>query len=210
MISPCTFDAVLLIGPTGAGKTPLGDHIQKHGFGKRRCHHFDFGSQLRKVAEAGEPPAGVTPSEHSFICDLLEKGLLLEDRHFPIAEKIVRNFLEWSGHSDEDLLLLNGLPRHKGQARDMEDIVNVTSVIVLECSAEDVHERISGNTGGDRTGRSDDSVEMIRKKLGIFSERTSPLVEYYSSAGSRVIKVPVHAASTTETVYEYISSLQIY
>jgi len=40
--------AILLIGPTGSGKTPLGDWLQAYGFCGHRCHRFDFGAKAIK------------------------------------------------------------------------------------------------------------------------------------------------------------------
>jgi adenylate kinase family enzyme len=200
-------DAILLIGPTGSGKTPLGSYIEQKGIFGRRCLHFDFGHELRTIAGTVDLPGGFTAAEHQFIIDVLEKGLLLEDEHFPIAEKIVLNFMSGRDCGESDLIILNGLPRHEGQACDMARLVNVTGLLVLDCTAEDVCTRIGQNTGGDRTCRTDDAVEMIRKKLVIFSNRTAPLIEYYSGRGSSLLRMSVDASSTTEDLYSrFISS----
>jgi len=198
-------DAILLLGPTGAGKSPLGDHIEKKGLAGRRCLHFDFGAQLRSVAESNAPPEGFTGKEHAFIKDVLEKGLLLENEHFHIAEKIVGRFVG-RGNLKEEMLILNGLPRHADQARDLGRIVNMKGVVVLECSAEDVHARIRRNTGGDRTGRIDDDLQMVIRKLEIFHSRTASLVDYYAGAGCGVYRIKVTAESTPEHVYSALSS----
>ncbi|MBI5634489.1 MAG: nucleoside monophosphate kinase [Nitrospirae bacterium] len=202
-------DAVLLIGPTGSGKTPLGSHIEQHGMSGRKCHHFDFGHELRSIADAEILPQGFTEIEQQFLRDMLIKGLLLEDRHFPLAEKIVRDFLAKRIFEGSDMLILNGLPRHTGQARDMAELVNVTCLLVLECTAEDVCERIKANTGGDRTDRIDDADEMIRKKLKTFHNRTTPLIDHYAEQGSTLIKIPVHASATAEAVYSRLVSLLV-
>ncbi|MBI5074931.1 MAG: nucleoside monophosphate kinase [Nitrospirae bacterium] len=199
--------AILLIGPTGSGKTPLGSCIDQLGITGRKCHHFDFGHELRSIANAENLPEGFTETEHQFLKDVLVKGLLLEDRHFPLAKKIVRDFLAKRCFKETDMLILNGLPRHIGQARDMEELVNVTSLLVLECADDDVSERISRNTGGDRTDRIDDADEMIRRKLETFHSRTSPLIAYYAEQGIRFITIPVHASSTAESVYSRFISL---
>jgi len=200
-------DAVLLIGPTGAGKTPLGSCIEQHGMSGRKCHHFDFGHELRLIADAEILPQGFTENEHQFLRDVLIKGLLLEDQHFPLAKKIVRNFLAERCFEGSDMLILNGLPRHTGQARDMAELVNITRILVLECTAEDVCERIERNTGGDRIDRIDDADEMIRKKLGIFHTRTTLLIDHYAEQGIAQIRVPVHASSTAADVYSQLISL---
>lgn len=203
-----SIDALLLIGPTGAGKSPLGDHMEQNGLAGRRCHHFDFGQQLRSVAARETPPAEFTTSEHRFIRDLLEKALLLEKEHFPIAEKIVSSFLRLRHYADGDMIILNGLPRHVEQAKDMARVVAVRTVVVLDCPSSVVHKRISGNTGGDRAGRQDDDQLLIEKKLGIFRERTEPLIEHYRAGGSSVVRVAVTAEAAAAHVYaEIVSSM---
>jgi len=199
-------DALLLIGPTGAGKSPLGDLFEQKGMSGRRCLHFDFGSRLRAVAEAALPPEGFDAAEHSFIRDVLGKGLLLENRHFHIAEKIVRHFLREKEHAADDLVLLNGLPRHRDQAEDMGRLVHVSAVAVLECSPEVVCARIRLNSGGDRTGRADDDIGLVRRKLRIFAERTEPLIAYFSSAGAAVVRTTVAPHTKAEDMYEAICS----
>ena len=98
--------AILLLGPTGAGKSPLGDEIQNKGIAGRRCFHFDFGHELRSIAELDLPPEGFQEKELLFIRDVLEKGLLLENEHFPIAAKIVRRFQARNNFSEGDSLIL--------------------------------------------------------------------------------------------------------
>ncbi len=193
--------AILLIGPTGAGKTPLGDLMERKGCNGGKCFHFDFGHQLRTVAGCGSTPEGFTLKEHAFIRGVLEEGLLLENEHFYIAEKILRLFLKGRGFGDGCTLVLNGLPRHVGQARDVDRIASVKSLVLLECRPEDVHRRIVSNAGQDRDGRADDGVAMVRKKLEIFDRRTSPLVEHYKRTGSAIFRIGVTESSTAEKVY---------
>ena len=52
-------EAILLNGPACVGKTPLGDHMQQRGILGRRCHHFDFGHELRSIAALQEPSPGI-------------------------------------------------------------------------------------------------------------------------------------------------------
>jgi len=195
-------EAILLLGPTGAGKSPLGDQIEKNGIKGKKCFHFDFGHELRSIAELKLPPDGFQENDLFFIRDVLEKGLLLENEHFHVAEKIVRYFLRRNEFRKDTVLILNGLPRHADQARDMSGIVSVRSLVVLDCSPEEVYRRIEQNTGGDRTNRSDDTVDMISRKLEIFKARTAPLIEYYSNRDADIIKIRITETSTPENSYE--------
>jgi adenylate kinase len=199
--------SLLLIGPTGAGKTPLGNLMEERGFNGGRCFHFDFGHQLRMFALCETPPGRFTDKEIAFVRGVLREGLLLENEYFYIAEKILLLFLEQRGFGGSDTLLLNGLPRHVDQARDVDRIAGVQSLILLECSPEDVHKRITANTGLDREGRVDDDIALVEKKLGIFRKRTAPLVEHYAQAGGKVFRIKVGSSSTPENVYSDLLAL---
>lgn len=188
--------AILLLGPTGAGKTPFGQYLQTHRFQGHRCAHFDFGAQLRAVAAGETRPAELTDADLAVITHALSTGALLEDEQFPIAAKILRAFAVHQHVTDADRIVLNGLPRHVGQARDVDRIVTVTDVIRLDCSAEVVHQRIRLNSGGDRTGRADDDLPAIARKLLIFQQRTLPLVEHYRSQGVRLHLLTVDVQTT--------------
>lgn len=200
--------AMLLLGPTGVGKTPFGSCLEKNGLRGKRCLHFDFGQELRSVASQEFPPNDFNRREQNFIRDVLSKGLLLENEHFPIAEKVVNAFLRRRGFGHGDILVLNGLPRHVDQAKDIDRKMDVRGVIVLECAAEDIFERIRNNSGGDRVGRSDDGIEMVRHKLAIFDSRTAPLVSYYAKAGSEVFRLKVSPFSNAEDIYSDFLSFE--
>jgi adenylate kinase len=192
--------AIVLVGPTGSGKTPLGNWIEAEGLWGRRCRHFDFGDNLRRAAE-GACAAGLTDSEIEFIRFVLRPGALLEDKDFPVAEKILRAFLCEREAGEDELVVLNGLPRHVGQARDLEGIVEVSAVVELRCAEEAVRERIRSDVGGDRSGRADDEAESVRDKLDVFARRTSPMLEHYRRAGVRMETIQVAADSTAEDLW---------
>jgi adenylate kinase family enzyme len=88
----------------------------------------------------------------------------------------------------------------------MSGIVSVRSVVVLECTSEEVHKRINRNAGGDRTVRSDDSLDMISRKLDIFDARTAPLIAYYSKRDADIVTIRTTETSTPENSYEAFSA----
>jgi len=183
--------ATLLVGPTGSGKTPLGDYIARYGFLGNIYHHFDFGENLRNIAESNTQNELFPIDEIRFIKAVLSEGLLLEDDKFYLAAKILKNFININLTNTTDHILLNGLPRHLGQAEDVSSVIQITSVINLHCSAQTVLSRINNNYGGDRGDRIDDQLSLVNKKLEIYNSRTEPLISYYKNKNCPVYSFEV-------------------
>lgn len=182
--------AILLLGLTGSGKSPLGDWLERVSLWDRRCHHFDFGAKLRAVV-TGQGAGAFTIEEVRFLRRVLEEGALLEDAHFPLAARILDAFVAQKGVQPSDLLVLNGLPRHPQQARALDRKITVIGVVQLECDARTVAERLKRNSGGDRAQRKDDSEALVARKLVIYEERTRPLLNHYRERGTDILKVAV-------------------
>jgi adenylate kinase family enzyme len=191
---------ILLLGPTGVGKSPLGDLLEERGLNGLRFLHFDFGRELRAIAR-GEVRDGILPSERIFIQRVLEEGLLLENEHLYLALKIFQAFLHHKSSSGTEILVMNGLPRHEGQAKGFEPFLEIPLVLVLEASFEEVLERIHRNVGGDREGRTDDRIELIYRKWLTYKDRTRPLIEFYRRKGARVLKLLVGRHTTPWETY---------
>jgi adenylate kinase len=197
----------LLLGPTGSGKTPLGDGLERTGLRGRRCHHFDFGANLRAAvagrmadlksqisnlkSPSGQADLPFAPEEIRFLRRVLEQGALLEDQQFPLAARILDAFLARRSVQANDWLILNGLPRHAAQAAAVDRKVKVIGVIQLDCDAATVAGRLQRDSGGDRARRADDTDALVARKLAIYAERTLPLLHYYRSQGTSVLNVPV-------------------
>lgn len=191
-------DALVIIGPTGSGKTPLGKLIEKTGLHGRSCFHFDFGESLRRYSAS--PDGSLSLQELRIINESLFHGTLLEDRHFSIADKLLAGFINSNIRSPRDLVIMNGLPRHIGQAMALRKRIRVTALLLLKCTPETVLERIRQDTGGDRGSREDDELEKIIDRLKIFNQRTIPLIDHYREHGVPAIEVPVGSQSTAEEI----------
>ena len=194
--------AALLVGPTGSGKTPLGDLIERRGLWQARCLHFDFGANLREIVQRDRPDEWLGRKEVEFLKDVLQTGALLENERLYVAEQILRRFLAGRGADPQTVLLLNGLPRHAGQADDVDAILDVQTVILLRCSPETVAARIRSNVGGDRTGRADDDPRSIARRLALFDARTAPLLDRYRARGVKIHSIEVTAAMTADAMWQ--------
>ena len=198
--------AVLLLGPTGSGKTPLGDVLQQRGLWRTPCLHFDFGAELREIVDLHDSPlskgvGAFSQEEVEFLREVLRSGALLEDEQFPIARRILQAFIARHGTDPRALIVLNGLPRHVGQARAIDRILDIRPVVYLQCSRETAWQRIRANTGGDRTSRTDDDPQSVRDKLATFNRRTAPLLEHYRRRGAIVETIEVTVEMTAEQMW---------
>ncbi len=192
--------AILIVGPTGSGKTPLGEYIASRGLAGRRAAHFDFGENLRLIDQG--QGVRLSADDVAVVRDSLRTGALLENERFYIAGHVLAAFVAAHGLAADDYVILNGMPRHVGQAADVDAIADVQRVIYLDCSPEVVHARISCNSGGDREGRVDDAQAAVEAKLKIFKERTMPLLDYYRSRGVKIVDYIVGLESDPVRIYE--------
>lgn len=198
---------VVLLGPTGSGKTPLGEYLVDHPFPHWRFYHFDFGAQLRAAASNGNSASLFNVAQRELIRQILNDGRLLREEEFFIAERVLQAYLgqipppteEYEGYMG---LILNGLPRTIYQAARIGERIPVPLVVCLECEEGVIVERIRANVGGDRTGRCDDQEEMIRRKFRQFITETKPLAHFYHQHGAKIIRLPVGPHSEARHLWD--------
>jgi adenylate kinase len=204
------YPAILLIGPTGSGKTPFGGYLNSKKLFQRNCYHFDFGAGLRSIEQLVDQKDQASlknkfsllgDKELAIIIHSLKSGSLLEDDQFYIAEEILLSFIAEKGITQNDLLVLNGLPRYTDQAVKIDRLVNITGIIYLNCTDNVVHSRIVRDSGGDRAGRNDDSMEEVRRKLTLFRERTLKLSSYDKEKGAKIYDIIISADTQPEDIY---------
>jgi len=196
---------LLLLGPTGSGKTPLGDVLEKQGLWGRAVVHLDFGHQLRSLVAGTWSVDALNEEEVAFVGDVLRQGALFENETFTIPERIIAAFIRDAALPEDGLLVLNGLPRHVDQAADLDGLLHVVLVVHLDCAPETVMERIRLNAGGDRTGREDDDLALVRRKLATFHNRTAPLLDHYATRGVHIARIDVSVRMQPEDMAAQIS-----
>jgi adenylate kinase family enzyme len=140
----------------------------------------------------------------AIIRDSLQTGDLLEHETFHIDSGILKFYIQEKEINTGDILILDGLPRHVGQARDVDAILDIGMIVCLECPAKTVQRRIALNSGGDRADRIDDSLEEIKRKLKIFHERTVPLLDHYRAKGVKVEQITITVDTTPEKIHQFL------
>jgi adenylate kinase len=186
---------VLLIAPPGAGKGTQGTLIASH-FGSA---HIATGELLREHV-AHQTPLGLHVSES------LSRGELVPDE---IVLEMVRDALVQAKQADRGYVL-DGMPRTLGQARALYAIAAELGMLAdvslfLQVSDDEVVRRLLARALIEH--RTDDTEEVIRRRLGLYHEVTHPIVDWYRERG---ILVSVNAMRAAEDVgREILSVLEV-
>jgi len=196
--------ALLLVGPTGAGKTPLGRLLEEKGLQGLRVHHFDFGEELRKIAST---QTKVRQDIVDLIRSILFEGRLLNPEEYFIFLETINEFIRTRRYKEGELIALNGFPRDLKQAEFIDSHVDIIGVINLSATFEVLDYRLKNDPAGDRKGRTDDTPQLVAKKLAWFFERNIPLVEYYKRKGVKILNLLVDKEDTGETLYQKLLNL---
>jgi adenylate kinase family enzyme len=190
---------ILIIGPTGSGKTPLGHTLANGNYFPFPAIHFDFGEEMRQISQFDVPTGPFTPADIQLIQTILKNNALLTNEQFYLAEKTLDYFIERHQLQYNHLIIFNGLPRHPNQAIALQPRIRMKALIILECSLETIIERIRQNSGGDRTHRTDDSLPEIRRKLDWFHQQTKPLLTHYEQDQPQFF-VPIYPDTPPEDI----------
>lgn len=180
---------VLLVAPPGAGKGTQGALIATH----FDVPHIATGDLLRDHV-ARQTELGVAVQDH------LNRGELVPDA---IVLDMVRSAL-LDAKQRGGGYVLDGMPRNMTQARALYQVgqsLEMTANVALHLKADDdeLTRRLLARAALEH--RSDDSEDVIRRRLALYHEVTHPIVDWY---GSRGILVSVDAMRPVERVARQI------
>ncbi len=209
---------VVLLGPPGVGKGTQAGFISE----KYNMLHISTGDIFRANIKEGTP-LGKTAKEY------MEKGLLVPDE---LVCDLVEDRLTWDDCKDG--YLLDGFPRTVFQAEHFDawlksrgeelsvvlDIQADNEALIFRATGRRVcpacgkpyhiavmppaKEGICDYCGAKLIQRADDAEETVRKRLQVYQDQTSPLIEYYSKTGKNAV---VDGDRPVEEVFETICAL---
>jgi adenylate kinase len=184
---------VLILGPQGSGKGTQAARIAT----EYDIPHIATGDMFRAAIEAGTPLGReVEP--------ILASGALVPDE---LTIRLIRERL--SEEDAQDGFVLDGFPRNTAQAGALDELLEelgrpLDLVLDLQVPDEVCMERLLGRA--EEEGRTDDSPEVIAKRLEIFHRETEPLIGYYLPRG---IVVGIHGDRSREEVWaEIVEALE--
>ena len=178
---------VLMVAPPGAGKGTQGVVIASH----FDIPHVATGDLLRDhVARGTELGRAVGK--------FLDRGELVPDE---VVLEMVRGALEAAKGGG---YVLDGVPRTMEQARALYEIaveLDMTADVALHLQVEaaEVVRRLLARAAAQ--GRSDDTEEVIRRRLELYYDVTHPILTWY---GERGILVSVDAGHPADLVGRHI------
>lgn len=145
---------VVLMGPTGAGKSVQGDLLAQDLNGV----HLSSGNLLRQ-----------DPKAAAMIAD----GMLAPAAE---VERIVAAAV--AAVPDDQPIILDGFPRTMSNVRWMDEQLpglgrTVDAVVLIELDVATVLQRLGSR------GRADDTPEAVQAKLDEFNDKTRPVIEHY-------------------------------
>jgi adenylate kinase len=175
---------VLLLGPQGSGKGTQAKRLAD----EYDLDHISTGDILRAEIAAGTE-FGLRVREYTDRGELVPDDLMVE---------LIRNAIGDRG------FVLDGFPRNLAQAEALDEMLKeigreLDVVFELQIDRETCLQRLLHRA--EVEGRSDDTPEVIRRRLEIYYEQTEPVIEHYRVRG---IVVGIHADRTVDEVFAEI------
>lgn len=164
---------VVIFGAPGSGKgTQSEKMIEKYGFG-----HISTGDVLRSEIK-NNTELGKTAKQ------FIDQGQLIPDE---LMVNILANVYDSFG-KDHQGVIFDGFPRTIPQAEALKAMLaerghNIAAMIELDVPEDELMKRLL--LRGQLSGRSDDNEETIKKRLDVYHNQTSPLIEWYEREGIR-------------------------
>ncbi|HUV24673.1 MAG TPA: adenylate kinase [Methanomassiliicoccales archaeon] len=181
---------IVLLGPPGSGKGTQAKRLME----ELKVAHISTGDLLREAVKTQS--------------DLGKKAKEFMDAGKLVPDDLVIALIREKISSMEGGFLLDGFPRTIEQAKKLEEISEIDTVINLEVDEDILVDRLTkrrscndcggvyhllfnppkedgrcDNCGGELYQRSDDTEATVKERLRTYRKSTLPLVEYYGSKG---------------------------
>lgn len=189
---------IILLGPPGAGKGTQAEFIKE----KFNMAHVSTGDILRQAVKE-QTDLGKEAKSY------MDKGELVPD-------KVVIGIIEERLQQEDTLsgFMLDGFPRTIVQAESLDSMLNELSskgkgdrkihhVVYLEVPEQELVNRLHGRAQAE--GRSDDTEEVVKNRIKVYFDQTSPLIDFYDQMGLlRRINGLGAVADITEQIFSVI------
>lgn len=161
---------LIICGAPGSGKGTQSDFIVE----KYKLTHLSTGDLLRAETASGSK-LGKTINAY-----ISEGNLIPDDMMIELLMQKIKNEPETNG------FILDGFPRTVAQAEAFERIMaeqgHKTDLLIdLKVERDELVNRLLKR--GETSGRSDDNLATITKRLEVYEEKTRPVSDFYQKLG---------------------------
>lgn len=178
---------LILFGPPGSGKGTQAIKLAE----KYDLIHISTGDLFR-YEMGNDTPLGLKAKE------FISKGDLVPDS---ITVGMLENKLNM--HPKAAGFILDGFPRNIAQCESLDKIfadknMSISKLVALDVGEEELTRRILGR--GKTSGRKDDSdVGIIKNRIKVYHEETSPVFNYYDAQN---ISHKINGVGSIDEIFE--------
>ena len=182
---------IVIFGAPGSGKGTQSERlVERYGL-----HHISTGELLREHIAKCTPLGKLADS-------YISKGLLIPDE---LMIDVLHDLFHENPQSLNKGVIFDGFPRTVAQAEALSEMLDeygttVHAVVGLEVGDDELIDRLVKR--GKDSGRSDDNLDTIKKRIAVYHKQTAPLRDYYLSKGQyNAIK----GSGSVEDIFKEIS-----
>lgn len=182
---------IVIFGAPGSGKgTQSARIVEKYG-----VSHISTGDVLRAEIKKGSELGKVAKG-------YIDQGQLLPDA---LIIDILASVLD--SLKDSKGVIFDGFPRTIPQAEALKKMLSereqdVSVMLDLDVPEDELIDRLIKR--GQESGRADDNLETIKKRLTVYSEQTSPLKDFYKAEGKYQ---HINGVGSMDAIFDEIASV---
>ncbi len=210
---------IILLGPPGAGKGTLSSKILERNNAVQIATGDIFRYNISNKTELGLKAKSY-----------MDRGDLVPDE---LTIDLVWDAFDRIEDAEDKIVLFDGFPRNLGQAKALDEGMaarntEISQVVYFDVDDKILIERITGRRvcedcgatfhikynkpkedgvcdkcGGNLIQRNDDNIETVTKRISVYNDHTSPLIDYYEEVGKLV---KIDGAKTPEEVFNEFNS----
>ena len=181
---------LILFGAPGSGKGTQSDLLVD----KYKLTHLSTGDLLRKEIASGSE-LGKTINEY-----ISNGNLIPDEMMISMLSSHIDNTPATAG------FILDGFPRTVAQAEALQNMLEQregaqTILVDLEVDKDELINRLLKR--GETSGRSDDNLETIQKRLEVYHSQTQPLHDFYVEEGNYLA---IKGTGSIEEIFDNIKA----
>ena len=182
------YKVIFIVGPPGVGKNTQCDKLVE----KYKFIHFGAGDLLRAEAKKDT-------EDGKLINSIISQGKIVPVK---ITCSLLKKAMDEAGK--KNIFLIDGYPRNQDNIDGWNEVFGenyklITSII-LGCDEELLEKRLLQRA--QHSGRSDDKVEVIKKRFKVYVEQSQPIEAKLKLMGPFI---EVKADGTIDEVFQKIS-----